>query len=290
MPLVYITKYSLIKIGGILDIPYERSLSASKAIHTIIASHTKEKIFSSPELKVMTMTLAVNDILNTETADNIKIMNQRKSEFHSRKQRVIFYQDRLTYHYYKDCPNLLSDYNNFTIPVEIPEHRIEEYRQYFINNIDTFNRNEEAYYAQANAFFRVHMSPIKKSHHANSGKESVSSNNLLQSSTDEEDGKYIEEALSFFQTYRKTINKYGYASHLKEKLLQENKMSIEDYKIITAWHILKTNTKSEIISKIIKINQHSEQLFSEEVMIALGFHGCATCKTLNEKSINKALI
>lgn len=288
MRLVYVTKSTLHKIGGILDIPYEQSLKAGEAINKIIKPHTKENLFSAPELKAMAKIIAVNEILNTETADNIKLMNQRKAESETRLQRVIFYREKLIYHFYENCPNLLSDYENFSIPDEIPEHRIDEYRQYFIKNKELFYKDEAAYYARANAFFRVHMSPIQKSRHANSGKRLASSQSLLQSFDDKHEEKYIDQTLSFFQEYKSTVKKYGQASHIRDDLLKKKKMSQEEYDIITEWHLLKSNTKSEIISTIIKINHRSEQLFAEEVMIALGFNGCATCKALGDKAVVSA--
>jgi len=282
----YITKATLFKIGGILDIPYEKSNNAKEAINKIIKEYTKEKILAPPELGAMAQIISVNEILNSETPENIKIKTQIKLDSEAKKRRIVYYKETMTYHHYDNCPNLSSDYENFTIPEKIPDEKIDEYRKYFIAHKELFYKDEQAFYARAGSFFGIPLTGtvVIKSHYSNSGKNTASSNNLLSNSNDDAVGFHLENLLSFYQKNKPVIVKFGQASHLINKFLEAGKIKEEEHTLISEWHILKSNAKSEIIKKITGINNISEQRFSEEVLVSLGFNECSTCKSIYRKT------
>lgn len=280
MTTAYVTEATLHKIGGLLDIPYEKSNSAQLAIVKIIGDYTKEKILSKPELQSMASIIAVNNILNSETPDTIKINRQQKIDREERKVRMIFYKKKMTYHHYYNCPSLSSDYENFSIPDEIPENKIDEYRRFFLSNKDLFYKNEDAFYASAGSFFNIPLTRSVKTRYSNSGRRLMSSNDLLSSNSHDKVSFYIEKALAYYQENKNPITKYGQVSHLLEEFLRKNKINQQDYEVVREWRELKSSVKSEIIRILTGINEVSEQRFSEEILIALGFEECNTCKSL----------
>lgn len=285
MTTAYVTKATLSKIGGLLDIPYEKSNSAQLAIVKIIEEHTKEKILSRPELQSMASIIVVSDILNSETPHNIKIKNQNKIDREQKKVRMIYYKNKMTYHHYDNCPKLSSDYENFSIPDEIPENKIDEYRRFFISNKELFYKNEAAFYASAGSFFNIPLTHSVKTRYSNSGKRNLlSSNELLSSSNQDKVSFYVAKALDFYQNNKKPIIKYGQASHLLDNFLTNRKITEQDYEVVREWGILKSDVKSEIIKVLTGINEVNDQRFSEEIFIALGFEECSTCKSLKQKN------
>lgn len=283
MNTVYVTKSTLFKISGLLDIPYEKSNNAHKAIVKIIEEHTKEKILSKPELQSMASIIAINEILNSETPFTIKIKKQAELDREEKKLRMVYYKQKMTYHHYDNCPNLSSDYENFSIPNEIPENKIDEYRKFFLSNKSLFYKNEQAFYAAAGLFFKIPLTRSVKMHYSNSGKNLVSSNDLLSSNSSDRCSLYLGKALAFYQENKRPIIKYGQASHLVDDLFRNGKISQQDHALISEWNALKSNIKSEIIRILTGINKISDQRFSEEILIALGFDECNTCKSLKMK-------
>lgn len=284
MSTAYVTKATLFKIGGILDIPYEKSDNARQAILKIIKEHTKENILSKPELQSMALIIAANEILNSETPNNIKIKRQEQLNRESRKSRMIYYKKKMTYHRYDNCPNLSSDYENFSIPNEIPESKIDEYRNFFLSNKDLFYKDEQAFYAKAGAFFKTPLTRSVKMHYSNSGKNTVSSDDLLSSDNNDNVNFQLRKMLAFYQQNKSIIDKFGQASHLINEFLFNGKINKQGHKAISEWHQLKSSAKSEIIKNITGINKISDQRFSEEILIALGFDECSTCKSLRTKT------
>jgi hypothetical protein len=89
------------------------------------------------------------------------------------RERVVFISRHKTYHYYDNCPKITSDYQNFTIPDEIPEKSIEEYRKFFIENITTFTTNPDVFYFSANIKFGTNINSIGKMHHRTVGRRTL---------------------------------------------------------------------------------------------------------------------
>lgn len=79
---VFITKSTLYSISGILEIDYESSSKASKAIDTILKTYSTIPILTTPEKNTLINMIAVNSILNSETPESIKA---KAKKFNMRK-------------------------------------------------------------------------------------------------------------------------------------------------------------------------------------------------------------
>lgn len=281
---VFITKSTLYSISGILEIDYESSSKASKAIDTILKTYSTIPILTTPEKNTLINMIAVNSILNSETPESIKAKAKKIQHEKVKKERMIFVHKNLTYHFYDNCPKITSDYNNFTIPDEIPEDRIEEYRHFFIDNLEMFSRNIDLFYISAARKFGVKISEIGKLNRSNSGRSNTQDMlNILESDNDP-CAKSISSALNIFQENKKLIQKFGSASHFRDAHFKAGKMNEEQHKVISDWHKIKDKVKGDIFQKITKINKMSNHAFSDSILDALGFAACATCCEIKKKS------
>lgn len=279
---VFITKNTLHKIDGVLDIDFNTSNRARESILKIISEYTDKQFLTVSEIKAMTNIISIVEILNSEIPEKIKLKNKRDSDLKNKMKRVIFYEDKLTYHYYNNCPNMSSDYENFTIPKEIPDAKINEYRHFFIKNIEVFKRDESAFYARAGAYFGVNIGGVLKTKFSNSGRVSPIQTDLMLSRDKDITEDAINKALSFYNENKKHIVKFGSASHLRCDFLEKGKMSIDEFNVIDEWYILKNNAKSAIFEKTMQLNELSSYKFSEDILKSIGFNPCNTCVSIRK--------
>lgn len=280
---VFVTKSTLYSISGVLEIDYDITSKACSAIEKIIQGHSKTAILTKLEISSLGKMIAVNEILSNETPETIKTKKRKIIANAAMKKRLVFISHHKTYHYYDNCPKITSDYKNFTIPDEIPEGSIEEYRRFFIENITTFTNNPDIFYFSASVKFGVTINSVGKMHHRNSGKANTQDMLTILESEQEPCTKSISDALVFYQNHKKTVHKFGAASHLRDNLLNEGKMRPDEHKTICDWHVLKETVKADIFQKITKINKITNHAYSSDILDALGFTPCSTCNELKSR-------
>lgn len=282
---VFVTKSTLYSISGVLDIDYESSSRASKAIDEIIKKYSTIPILTTPEKKALARMIVVNTILNSETPENIKTKVKKSIYEKAKKERVIFLHKNPTYHYYNNCPKITSDYKNFTIPDEIPEDRIDEYRLFFIENMELFFQNVDVFYLNVAHKFGVKISAVGRMNHRNSGRSNTQDMLKLLESDNEPCTESILKALALFQENKKLIRMFGNASHLRDNYLRSKRINEEEHSIISEWHHIKDKVKGDIFQKITKINKITDNIFSDKILDALGFFPCTTCLELKKKTL-----
>lgn len=280
---VFVTKSTLYSISGVLEIDYDITSKACSAIEKIIHGYSKAAILTKSEISSLGNMIAINEILNNETPETIKTKKRKLITNAAMRERVVFISRHKTYHYYDNCPKITSDYQNFTIPDEIPEKSIEEYRKFFIENITTFTTNPDVFYFSANIKFGTNIKSIGKMHHRNSGKANTQDMLSILESDQEPCAKSISNALVFYQNNKRIVQKFGAASHLRDKLLNEGKMGPDEHKTICDWHLLKETVKAEIFQKITKINKITNHAYSSDILDAIGFTPCSTCNELKNR-------
>ncbi|WP_337063637.1 hypothetical protein [Raoultella ornithinolytica] len=281
---VFVTKSTLYSISGILDIEYEASSRARDSILNIIWEYSTMSILSEPEVDVLVKLISINEILNSETPESIKQKIKKQNSDRLNKARLIFTSDKKTYHYYDNCPKISSDYQNFTIPDEIPESKVGEYRKFFLDNISLFNEKPDLFYFNVSIKFGVKITSIGRLHHSNSGKANSQEMLKILESEAEPCVESISVALDLYQKNKKTIQKFGRASHLRDEFLKSNKMNKDEYSIICEWHFAKERVKGDIFQKITKINKITNHAYSDVILNALGFTPCSTCLELKNKN------
>jgi hypothetical protein len=67
-------------------------------------------------------------------------------------------------------------------------------------------------------------------HHRNSGKANTQDMLSILESDQEPCAKSISNALVFYQNNKRIVQKFGAASHLRDKLLNEGKMGPDEHK------------------------------------------------------------
>ena len=94
------------------------------------------RLFNDQKLEEWRKLIYLKEFLTDQTLAKLKnIVNS-----FNRTQRMVFVDKLPRFHLDVDCRGLLSDYSNVEIPVEIPDNRIEMYRQWYIEN-----RNRETF-------------------------------------------------------------------------------------------------------------------------------------------------
>ncbi|MBS0847927.1 hypothetical protein [Citrobacter sp. JGM124] len=280
---VFVTKNTLYAISGLLEIDYDTSSRARDSINHIVREYSTLHVLSDPEVESLVKLVSVNEILNTETPESIKNRIKSKQLTVEKRTRLVFIHNKKTYHYYDNCPKLVSDYQNFVIPNEIPENRIEDYRRFFLDNMSLFNEKPDVFYFKASVAFGVSIKNIEKMHYKNSGKAYTQDMlNILESENDP-CSQSFSMALELYNNNKKTIQKFGRASHLRGEFLKANKMTRDEYIIIDEWHGAKERVKGDIFQKITKINKTSDHAYSSSILDALGFTPCSTCTELHKR-------
>ena len=275
MSAVYITESNLNSIAR--DIT--GAISDTKSIE-ILYDFELRKTLAVPEIKRLS---AIKLIL--ESLDNPDVLF-KIIQFHEQpkirqrkdpKSRWIFLGGSPAYHKNKDCIRLKSEYKNYDIPVQIPSEKIEEYRNFFIENINLFERNQQAFYANVELKFNVRINGVKTVKEKNSGNEklenflSMSPNQLLQKIY-----QHVELMGNFRLLNETLIAKCGFNT---PKVLQpENvmRLSEDQMEVIKQWHTYKVDLKRLLVQHLtLKFN--ADFRFSGELLDFLGFRKCSEC-------------
>ena len=96
---------------------------------------------------------------DSEIQDQIESKNTFKKNI---KERRIYPSKPPSYHYDKNCDLLTSNYENFDIPPAIKHSDIEEYRSFFLENIELYRTSYEYFIARAELKFDVKIESIKQ--------------------------------------------------------------------------------------------------------------------------------
>lgn len=234
------------------------------------------KILSIPEMKLLA--------LFREVAGNPEVLTTDKyvKKEHQDSKRYVYESMYPSYHKGSTCERLRSDFKNFEIPVQIQakgDKVIADYRIFFKNNIDLYNRDYEAFMAHIQLRFHI-PNPPKKIEHKNSGIESVLNTNALDIETN------INTLLCKMGDFRnssesnqKEIRDCGYATH-KAFLIGKHgerirKIDIEG-SIISQWHQYKNELKY-LLKEYFRIKLNPDFLFNINILDQLGFKACSCC-------------
>jgi hypothetical protein len=196
-----------------------------------------------------------------------------------KKDDWVFTNTTPAFHYYRECENLISDYFNLKIPVEIlhkGEEEKQKFRDWFKENQQLLEESEEKFLNRLEATFLLKNRPRIEDFKAdNSGIEEAENQKI-------EDIKRIIDA-SIVQMEEiqgsniELINAYGKRTHLiqAKKIPLDNKIDIE---ILLNWHDLKNKLKKNLkIYFMLRFNPDLE--FKDTTLETIGFKACKSCSS-----------
>ncbi|MFA0465406.1 hypothetical protein AB4524_00710 [Vibrio breoganii] len=277
---VYITKYSLSQLSKKVQLKNYDSLVFELSQLDI----DLKKYYSKPELISMS---AINQLLRSSLDESVREKIEETNNFKKNvKERKIFPSKPPSFHYDKACSCLSSDYENFDIPPAIPESRIEEYREYFLDNRSLYDRNYELYIRRAEKKFDVKILSIKHDEAINSGTASTDEASLtllqkLGSLQDELDALELENNRLFES---KRYMPYRVVAQVRNKP-PEQKTS--DDVFILEMSDFKYKLRVEVINYLVSLYFKDEMSFNESTLLALGAVPCGQCRS-RTKNVKKS--
>lgn len=189
-------------------------------------------------------------------------------------QKLIYEGRMPSYHADKGCKNILSDYSNFEIPVEIQgggDEKIARFRNWFRANEQLFHENKKLFITRMEIEFRLRNPPLLTLLEApNSGVEAVDNLNLDKLRADI-DGllKKAVLKLSSNDQRSKIIRRLG--NRANEKFDDD-----ETNQVLKEWRDLKQEVKTKLI-EYFKVSLNPDLEFNGMLLEQLGFHQCRSC-------------
>ena len=247
------------------------------------------KSFSHKELKTLS---AIKHVLESMQDEDLSFtlinqLNEDQSKVkHSVGSQNLVYQASSAPAFHSDdqCPSLLKDYENFRIPVEIPEYRYEEFRVFFKQNRSLYAERRYVFFMRAELAFGVKILDIQEIHEPNSGTATLHA--CQKMSTAHEMIQEIDDLAVAMDAYR---HKDDYTSKVVEKITFAEKTPKKfhqfsnDLEILNQWSQYKKSMRDLIIEHIYSIYAPDRRL-SRHALTELGFKPCSYCQSGTHKT------
>lgn len=194
--------------------------------------------------------------------------------------RLVYLGGAPAYHKTQDCNWLNSSYKNYEIPVQISEDKIDDYRNFFVENIELYERNRSAFFARVELKFNVIIQNIKEFSAENSGTElflnfDYEPEHELLSRIHSLGSEMVQYRFSN-DFIRSAISKYGSASHLVIRNKDNFPITDEEFKVVNIWLNYKTDLKRLLIKHLI-IKLNPELKFDKRCLDYFRFKQCSDC-------------
>lgn len=261
-------------------------------IETLLKKDIKS-FFVKKEIEIIASVKAAIEVMQDYSTFIKKIPTKKIDiEKANPKTRLIFLKSTPAYHHNNLCTRLHSEYKNYEIPIEVPEERVEEYREFFIDNIDLYREKLHIFFARVELNFGLRIRIIREIEKPNSGLETimdfeVEPENKLLTDIHNLGNEMIQFRFSS-EERRKAIQKYGMASHIVAKGGKKIIASQEDENIIKTWFEYKVKMKNKIIKYII-IKFNPDMIFDKTCLEYFGFKPCADCSSESVKLKNELM-
>lgn len=282
---VYLTISGLQRISSILYDPKDNT-PAKYFTYIVDTFLERRKIagLSIKDTEKIANVLHIAKLLDSSfDLHTLKIEEQTRRD----KIRLIFTKELPSYHLNHQCKTLTHDYRNYTIPIEIPEEKINEYRAFFKVNEHIYINQPELFFTLIEESFSITLSPssIQKMSFNNSGSTQLQ----LEMDLGNELPDKIASIEHFFTENKRYIDMFGMIyDEEKLKAKVENfiknqkgkcaeKSLIEILSILDLWKIYKNYLIKEIICFLGETNNININYFNSEALDALGIPACKVC-------------
>jgi len=196
------------------------------------------------------------------------------------KVRLIYIGGSPAYHKNQDCNWLNSSYKNYEIPVEIQEEKIDDYRKFFIENIELYESNRSIFFARVELKFNVVIRNVIEFSAQNSGTELFLN---FESEPEHELLTRIHSLGSEMVQYRfsgdfirNIISKFGAACHIVVRCRDKYSITDEEFKVVKTWLNYKTELKKLMIKHLI-LKLNPELKFDKRCLDFFDFKQCSDC-------------
>lgn len=267
-----------------------KDITISEYLHENLPKYERLKlILSRPEIEQL---IKYSKIL--EDFKNFSKYEKRDRIYsNDPKKRWVFYKEKPpSYHLVSTCTHLVSNYENFSIPVEINEKDIEEYRSFFIENIDLYRERSDVFFARAELKFNTKIKNIKVIRNENSGITEVRNHKI---ESPDIILTRINNLINEMENYRASdsekkilIKKVGFGTDRAKYLDKDGNyvLYIDDKNSpIYHWHQYKKELKL-LIEKYFISTLNPEFSFSKNILEQCGLSCCRTCLT-NQTHLQK---
>jgi hypothetical protein len=213
--------------------------------------------------------------------------------------KFVFEEQQPAYHTNNSCPNLLSNFENFLIPVQIKQNNQEiEYRNWFKQNIKLSERKILTDIFKDIHYNRWSCLPLYVDFKNSGALENI---NLNIDEIEQNIDNLLIDAKRYIEQSHKNniiITKLGKSSYAYNKLETLNLGNIA-YDIETISDILKTfhiDFKApliELLKEYYRIKYNPNLVFEENILEGLGFRQCKVCmenKTENMSNEKEILV
>jgi hypothetical protein len=196
--------------------------------------------------------------------------------------RLIYLGGSPAYHKNQNCNYLNSSYKNYEIPVEVSEEKIEDYRKFFVENIEVYKNDRNVFFARVELKFNIIIRNVREFSAQNSGTEQ-----LLNFDSEPEHALLTKihslgcemVQYRFSDDFTKNvISKYGAACHLVVNQRDKYTTTDTEHKVIGTWLNYKTELK-KLMTKHLIIKLNPELKFDKRCLDYFGFRQCSDCYT-----------
>lgn len=273
MEQVFITKSTLKRLT--------KKINLIEYLEENIPEHERlVKILSKPEKKSLLEYRQLIEDLDCL----IKYQRDARTFVSDSKSRWIYYEMKnSSYHLKQDCPHLLSDYINYSIPIEIEDQDIEDYRNFFKSKKEIFDEKPDVFFAMVEIKFNVVIKNIKKVHNDNSGHDEMKNYKL---ELPDIILTRIDSLITEMEIYRisnkeieNLIKNLGFGTH-KARYFNENGESLlhieNESSPIYLWHQYKNKLKYLIENYFIS-TLNPDFKFNRKILEQCGIDCCRTC-------------
>lgn len=278
MSIVYITESNLNSIArDVTD-----AVSDTRSLESIYDFELRS-FLALPEVKrLSSLKLILESLEHQDILFRIIQFNEQPKTRQRKnpKERWIYLGGSPAYHKTKSCKRLKSEYRNYNIPLQIPTERIEEYRKFFVENIELFERNQEAFYANVELKFNVRINGVRKVQAKNSGSEEVDNFEVKSpSQLLNQIHLHVEKMVGYRSSapeIEMIIAKCGFNTHKTLENPSIFRLSNEQIEIVQTWHSLKAELKKLVVHHL-TAKLSADFGFSGELLDSFGFRKCADC-------------
>lgn len=185
------------------------------------------------------------------------------------------YEGRMpSYHADRNCENLLSDYRNFEIPVEIQgrgQEEVDRFRSWFRANEQLLHENTQRFITRMTFEFRLGYPPTVNSLEApNSGIETIENLSLDRLRADID--RQLEEAARMRSSSDPASGIIRRLGNLSHKRFDDE----ETNRVLREWRALKQNVKKNLV-EYFKVSLNPDLKFDGMLLEQLGFRQCRSC-------------
>jgi hypothetical protein len=277
----YITSHNcliIVKRNSFKDFKLEGEIYKSKI--TIFSKHDENSLLAVQEL-MRDPDKYFKEIYNPIVAKDTK--------------QYVYKEQQPAYHSYLDCSRLSSNYRNFELPGEIKDKgdlEIKRFRHWFKEN-EYLLDNPEVFVMRLQMAFGITYNP-KAINYENSGFDEFNKNYTVKDLEDKIDS-LLREAGNYYRASEKNSTILGAFVKMSGAAFYDTPLSANNTKysdkevkeVLKEYHLRFKSPLKKFLVEYYRVKLNPDLQFAENLLEALGFNKCGTCKKREVETGNK---